>query len=101
MVDALGREVKALKPMGATSVCTSLDTTLFKLTVLKYIYPSVSKVHAGSFRVSVINRTPDMDYRIFSVRSAYLIILMRACVYTQGGGLVTPTVSQHNIFAPE
>ena len=34
------------------------DTTLlFKFTVQKYIYPSVCKVHGGSFRVSVIHRT--------------------------------------------
>ena len=30
---------------------------LFPLTVHKYVYPPVSKVHAGSFRVSVIHRT--------------------------------------------
>ena len=37
---------------------TGLVTTLlFKLTVQKYIDPSVSKVHAGSFRLSVIHGT--------------------------------------------
>ena len=32
-------------------------TLLFPLTVQKYMYPPVSKVHAGSFHVSVIHRT--------------------------------------------
>ena len=32
-------------------------TLLFPFTVQKYIYPAVSKVHAWSFRVSVIHRT--------------------------------------------
>ena len=39
-------------------VCKLLDTTLlFELIVQKYIYISVSKMHAGFFRVSVIHRT--------------------------------------------
>ena len=32
-------------------------TLLFTVTVHKYIYRPVSKVHAGSLRVSVIHRT--------------------------------------------
>ena len=51
---------KDLKPAasGCYLVCKSLDTVLsFKCTVQKYIYPSVSKVHAGSLRVSVIHQT--------------------------------------------
>ena len=49
-----------LKPVanGRCLACKSLDTTLlFKCTVQKYIYPSASKVYAGSFRVPVIHRT--------------------------------------------
>ena len=34
-----------------------LSTILFPFTVQKYIDPSVSKVHAGSFPVSVIHQT--------------------------------------------
>ena len=45
-------------------------------------------------RVSVINRTLDMDYRIFSVRT-----LLCVRIHTRGWG--TPTTSQHNIFDSE
>ena len=46
------------------------------------------KVHAGSFRVSVIYQT-----LIWTTGS---LMCVRACVYTQG--LCTLTASQHNIF---
>ena len=38
-------------------VNVQIITLLFTFTVQKYIYPPVSKVHAGSFRVSVIHQT--------------------------------------------
>ena len=44
-------------------------TLLFSFTVQMYIYPLVSKVHAGSFCVSVNPSSCDMDYRIFNVRT--------------------------------
>ena len=52
--------VSFLKPVsnGHNLVCKTLDIAkLFKFTVKKYIYPSVSKMHAGSFRVSAIHQT--------------------------------------------
>ena len=61
----------------------------------KYIYPLVSKVHAGFFRVSVIHRT-------MTWTTVYLTRVRDhsyACVYTRGWG--TPTASQHNIFDSE
>ena len=63
--------MKDLKPAANGRYATyelwaQIVTLLFAFTVQKYIYPHVSKVHAGSFRVSVIHR--DMDYRIFNVR---------------------------------
>ena len=74
----------SLLPMDATLCAKSLDTTiLFTFAVQKYIYPSVSKVHAGSFCVSVIHQT-DMDYRIFSV-----LMWSFLCVRIHTGGLGT------------
>ena len=90
---ALGRVVsfEACCQWALLSVCKSLDTTLlFKSTVQLYSYPSVSKMHAGSFCVFVIHQTltwttgSSMCVRDHSF----------ACVYT-------PTVSQHNIFNSE
>ena len=72
--------LKALKSAanGRYLTCKSLSYC-FRFNVQKYIYPPVStKVHAGSFRVSVIPPNSDMDYRI---RRAY--VLMRA--YTHEG----------------
>ena len=61
MLCALGRVVSfAACCQSCYLACKSLDTTLlFKITVQKlvYMYPSVSKVHAGSFRFSVSHRT--------------------------------------------
>ena len=48
-------------------------TLLYPLTVQKYIDPPVSKVHAGSFSVSVIHRTL---HGLQDVSRAY--VLMRA-----------------------
>ena len=39
------------------NLTVQIITLLFTFTVHKYMYPSVSKVHAGSFRVSVIHYT--------------------------------------------
>ena len=57
--------------------------------VQKYIYPSGSKVLAGSFRVSVIHRSQTWT------AGSFKCILDRscACLYTRGLG--TPTASQH------
>ena len=77
--------LKALTPAanGRCLVCKSQNTTLiFKCTVHKYIYPAVSKVHVGSFCVSVIHITPDMDWK--DLQCAYVIILMCAYIYTHG-----------------
>ena len=62
-------------------------------TVQQYKYPSVSKVHAGSFRVSVIRLTlPWTTGSLTCVRAHSY-----ACVYTRGVW-GTPTAIQHNIF---
>ena len=56
MLGALGRVVSfeaGKLPMGAVYV----SPTLTKFTVHKYIDPSVSKLHVGSFRVAVIHLT--------------------------------------------
>ena len=59
---------------------------LFPFTVHKYIYPPVSKMHAGFFSWFRNPPNPNMDCRIYNVR-AYVIILVRA--YTRGRGLGT------------
>ena len=77
-------------------VCNSLETTLlFKFTVQKYIYPSVSKVYVGSFRVSVNHRT--LTWATGSL--TYTRDHSYAYVYTRELG--TPTTNQHNFFDPE
>ena len=54
-------------------------TLLFLVTVRKYIYPSVSKVRAGSFRVSVIHLT-----RTWTTGSLTCVCdHSYVCVYTQ------------------
>ena len=65
---------------------------LFKLTVQKYIYLSVSKVLAGCFCVSVIHQT------LIWITGSLTCVHEHscACVYTRELG--TLTVSQHNIF---
>ena len=66
---------------GRYLVCRSLDTTLlFKFTVPKHIYPSISKVHAGSFRVSVIHQT--LTWTAGSITCVH--DYSYACIYTQG-----------------
>ena len=62
--------LKPLKPAanGRYLMCKSLPY-YFHFTVQKYIYSPVSKVHAGSVRVSVIHRDSDMNYGIFNVRT--------------------------------
>ena len=57
---------------------------LFRFTVHKYIHPPVSKVYAGSFRVSVIHRT------LTRTTHSY------ACICARWLG--TPKTSQHNIL---
>ena len=65
-------------------------------TGVAYIYPSVSKVHAGSFRASAIHRTLTWTTgSLTCIRDHSL-----ACVYTRGFW-GTPTASQHNIFDSE
>ena len=67
-------------------------TLLFTFTVqIKYIYPAVSKVHAGSFCVSVIQQTLTWTTGSFKCIRDHSY----ACVYT--GVVGTPTASQHNI----
>ena len=81
---------------GRYLVCKSLDTTLlFIFTVQKYIYPSVSKVHAGYFLVCVIHRTLTATAGSLTCVREHVY----ACVYTWGLG--TPTASQHIIFDSE
>ena len=70
-------------------------TLLFPLTVLKYINPPVSKVHAGSLSVSAIHQT--LTWTTGSL--ACVRVHSCACVYTRGLG--TPTASPHNIFDSE
>ena len=76
--------------MGATYV--QIIILLFTFTVQKYIYPPVGKVHAWSFRVSIIHQT--LTWTTGSLMCIYVIILMHG--YTRGLG--TPTTIQHNIF---
>ena len=40
------------------------------------------KVHAGSFRASIIHRNSDLDYRIFNVQYVSFLCVR---VHTQGG----------------
>ena len=70
-------------------------TSLFHFTVQKYMYPPVSKVHAGSFRVFVIHRTLTWTTGFLTCVRDHSF----TCVYTRGLG--TPTASQHNIFDSE
>ena len=87
MLGALGRVVSleaccqwALLSVQITRHYTTLQ---FKFTVKKYMYPSVSKVHAGSVRVPVIHRTLTLTKGSLS---AYVIILISVCIlYTHGG----------------
>ena len=51
--------------------------------------PTLMKLHAGSFRVSIIHRRLDMDYRIFYVVRDYSY----ACVHTKGLGNTDKRVS--------
>ena len=48
--------LKAFKPVANERYLINVQiiTRLFPCTVQKYMYPPVSKVHAGTFRVSVI-----------------------------------------------
>ena len=80
-----------------------------KFNVQKYIYPSVNKVHAGSFCVSVISQVIVKSWSSSQVKNEHhqstklwhglqdLLTCVHdhsyACVYTRGLG--TPTVSQH------
>ena len=75
-----------LSPPARLSASIVTITLLFPFTVQStevHFYPPVSKVHAGSFCVSVIHRSLTW-------------VCSYACVYTQGWG--TPTTSQHNIL---
>ena len=70
-------------------------TLLFPFTVVqKYVYPPVSKLHAGSLHVSIIHHT--LTWTTGSL--ACVCDHSCTCVHTQGLG--TPTASQHN-FDPE
>ena len=74
----------ALKPAanGRYLLCKS-DTILpLKSTVRKRIYPSVSKVQAGSFRVSVIHRTVTWSTGSSTCVRGHSC----ECVYTRGLG---------------
>ena len=63
------------------------------LFLLKYIYSSVSKLHAGSFLCFRNPPKSDMDYMI------YITCVRHHCyAYVCTRGLGTPTSSQHNIF---
>ena len=67
-----------------------LITLLFPFTVHKFIYPPVSKVHAGSFRVSVtIHRTLTWTTGTLTCVRNHC----NECVYARGLG--TPSTSQH------
>ena len=72
--------LKTLKPAanGRYWINVKIITLLF---TFKYIYPPVSKVHAGSFRVSVIHRTQTWPTgSLMSVHDHSY-----ACVYTRRG----------------
>ena len=76
------RKGHAALPNGRCLVCKSLDTTLlFKCIVQKYIYPSVSKGHTGSFRVSAIHRT-----LTWTTGSLMCVRIILKPAYTHGGG---------------
>ena len=61
--------LKALKPAanGRYFMCKPLPY-YFHFTVQRYIYPPVSKVHAGFFSRFRNPPDSDMEYRIFNVR---------------------------------
>ena len=65
---------------------------LFPFTVHKYICPPVSKVHAGSFRVSVIRRT------LTWTAGSLTCVLDHSWAWVYTRGLGTQTASQDNIF---
>ena len=92
MLGALGRVVTFETCCEWELLSVQIATLLFQFTVPKYIYPYVSKVHAGSFRVCIINRT------LAWITGSLMCILDHTYVsiYTQGLG--TPTASQHNTF---
>ena len=74
---------------GCYFMCKSLP--YFHLLYRSTFYAPVSKMHAGSFRVSVIHQTLTWTTGFLTcVRDCSC-----ACVYTRGIG--TPT-SQHNVF---
>ena len=77
--------------LGETSSKSSVQiiTLLFSFTVQKYIDPPVSKVHPGSFPVSVIHQTLTWTTGSLTCIRSY------ACVYTRGWGTQT---SQHNML---
>ena len=97
MLGVLGKVVsfEACCQWGLLTVQITRHYLLFKLTVQKYIDPSVSDVHAGSFPVSVIHQT--LTWTTGSLTCVH--DHSYACVYTQGLG--TPTLSQYNIFDSE
>ena len=65
--------------MGATLNVQNI-TLLFTFTLHKYIYPPVSKVYPGSFRVSVIHQSLTWTTRSLTGVCDHSY----ACVYTQG-----------------
>ena len=73
-----------------------------KLTVQKYFFfnPSVSTVHAWSFRVPVIHRTLSWPTTgSLTCECNHWILCVRIYIYKRGLG--TPTANQHNIFDSE
>ena len=85
-----GWKLWSLLTMGAAHCANHYQ--LFIFTVQKYIYPYVSKVHAGSFRVAVIHRNLTWTTGSLTCVSDHSY----ACVCTWGLG--TLAASQHNIF---
>ena len=73
--------LKALKPAvnGRYLLFMQTIALLFPFTVHKYIYPPISKVHAGSFRVFVIHQTLTRTTGSLTCVRDYFY----ACVYTR------------------
>ena len=89
--------LKALKPdaNGRYLINVQIFTLLFPFGVQKYIYHPVSKVHAGSFCVSLIHQTLTWTTRSLTC------VHDHSCARVYTWGLGTPTASQHNIFDSE
>ena len=78
--------LKSLKPARQQALLSvQIIALLFPFTVQKYVYPPVSKAHAGSLRVSVIHQTQTWTTgSLACIRDCSCV-----CVYTRGLGTLT------------